>query len=338
MPRLALRSTDRGSVRYPGGSSGPVLGTRSAAYRRARYRRFVVRRIGGVVVLCLVLALLWIGGLAIASPSEQPSLRAVSPVETGNVPIPPAPPDSPDAPSPDMKRVWDAAAAEDSSPDLATNSRTGTLGGRISLTFDDGPNARTTPEVLDTLQKYNLKATFFVLGRQVKENPELVRRIVKEGHTLGNHTYDHADLSTLSANQMRRELQSTQKAVDDALGYHYPMAIMRPPYGDPYIGGTDSLPAFRRIAREQKLFPIMWTVDPSDYLRGGNPKGLIRAVVRKDKADQKVRQGKRDEILLLHDSHRQTANALPEIIDYYQKAGRKFTNVDELLAEKYLKP
>lgn len=298
----------------------------------------MVRRIGGVIVLCLVVALLWIGGMAIASPSEQPSLRAVAPVEAGNVPTLPSIPDSPDAPTPDMKRVWDAAVDEDSSPDIATNGRTGTLGGGISLTFDDGPNSRTTPEILDTLQEYNLKATFFVLGRQVKKNPELVRRIVKEGHTLGNHTYDHADLSTLSANQMRRELRSTQKAVDDALGHHYPMALMRPPYGEPYFGGTGSLPAFRRVVREQELFPILWTVDPSDYLRGGNPRGLIRAVVRQDKANQKVRQGRRDGILLLHDSHRQTANALPGIIGYYQKADREFTNVDELLEEKYLNP
>ncbi|CAN5252353.1 hypothetical protein BH18ACT10_BH18ACT10_18990 [soil metagenome] len=298
----------------------------------------MVRRIVLILALSLALALLLLGMATHGAwTSEQAYLPPVLPVESGTLPAPPKPPDSLDS-SPDMERVWAAAAAEDSSPDLATGAKTGTFGGRIALTFDDGPRARTTPEVLDTLKKYDLKATFFVLGRQVKKNPDLVRRIVKEGHTLGNHTYDHADLSALSANQMRRELQSTQKAVDDALGYHYPMMIMRPPYGDPYIEGSNALPVFRRVVREQKLIPVMWTVDPSDYLHGGDPRGLIRAIVRTDKAKHKEQQRKRDEVVLLHDSHGQTARALPDIIDYYQRTGRDFTDVDELLADRYLDP
>ena len=333
-----LRPIRRGSGRYRGRPSGQAAGSpRSAAYRRASRRRYVIRRIVGVIVLGMVLALLLIGGMALASPSEQPYLQPVSPVETGNVPGLPSPPDPPNPPALDMQRVWSAAVAEDSWPDLATNSRTGTFGGGIALTFDDGPNVRNTPVILDTLRKYHLKATFFVLGRQVKKNPRLVRRIVNEGHTLGNHTYDHADLSALNADQIRRELRSTQKAVDDALGYHYPMRVMRPPYGDPYIDRS-GLSAFRRITREQKLFPVMWTVDPSDYLHDGDPRGLIRAIVRTDKARRKEQPKKRDEVLLLHDNHGQTAKVLPRIIDYYQRTGRDFTDVNDLLADKYLKP
>ncbi|MGI8859304.1 MAG: polysaccharide deacetylase family protein [Rubrobacteraceae bacterium] len=293
----------------------------------------------GVLALSLVLALLLIGVLTHGAwSSEQAYLRPVSPVESGTPPAPPKHPDSPDSSSPDMEKVWAAAADEDSWPRLATGAKTGTFGGKISLTFDDGPEPRTTPKILDTLKKHDLKATFFVLGRQVKEHPGLLRRIVEEGHIVGNHTYDHADLSALSTKQTRRELESTQKAVDDALGYHYPMAVMRPPYGDPYLAGTDALPAFRRIAREQELFPVIWTIDPSDYLYVGDPQGVARGVVRADKAERRGKQRKGDQVVLLHDNQGQTARALPRIIDYYERSGRRFTNVNELLADKYLNP
>jgi peptidoglycan/xylan/chitin deacetylase (PgdA/CDA1 family) len=174
-----------------------------------------------------------------------------------------------------------------------------------------------------------------VVGRQVAANPALLRRIVAEGHTVGNHTYDHADMSGLSAQQMRDQLRGTQEAVDDALGHHHPMALMRPPYGNPYAEGSSALPAFREVVREQELIPVTWTVDPSDYLLGGDPDGVVRAVAR---ADEAGRKGERDEVVLLHDNQRQTAEALPEIIDRYERSGRSFVGVAELLAEKYLGP
>lgn len=299
----------------------------------------MARRIACVFVLSLVLVLLLLEVLTHgASPSEQESLQPVRPVDAGTPPDPPGFPGSPDPPSPNMGRVWAAAATEDPWPDLAIGGKTGTSGGKISLTFDDGPDPRTTPRILDTLQKHDLKATFFVLGYQVEDHPELLRRIVEEGHTLGNHTYDHADMSGLSANQMRSELRSTQKAVDDALGYHYPMVLMRPPYGNPYLEGAAALPVFRRIVREQRLFPVMWTIDPSDYRSGGNPRSITRGVVRADKAEREEKQGEGDEVLLLHDTRRQTVRALPEIIGYYERSGRPFADVDELLADKYLDP
>ncbi len=234
-----------------------------------------------------------------------------------------------------MGRVWAAAIARDSWPELAPRGRTGTTGNRIALTFDDGPDPRATPLILDTLREHDLKATFFVVGQQVAENPGLLRRIVEEGHTLGNHTYHHADMSGLSAGRMRGELRSTQEAVDDALGYHRPMALMRPPYGNPYLDGSDALPAFRRVVREQGLLPVIWTVDPSDYLLGGHPEGIVRRVVR---ADDAGRKGEADEVLLLHDNQRQTAEALPGIITYYEGSGRRFVDVGELLADKYVDP
>jgi peptidoglycan/xylan/chitin deacetylase (PgdA/CDA1 family) len=232
-----------------------------------------------------------------------------------------------------MAQVWTAAGAEDHSTGLATSGKLATSGGKISLTFDDGPDPRITPLILDTLREHHIKATFFVVGRQVEENPGLLRQIVDEGHTIGNHTYDHADMSYLSPEQMRLELQSTQRAVDKALGYHHQMVLMRPPYGNPYFEGSDALPAFRRVVQQQQLFPVIWTIDSQDYLLGGNPEGIVRNVISQDEAG---RRQDRDEVILMHDIHPQDAQALPGIIDHYEGSGRKFVGVDELLADKYL--
>lgn len=322
--------TRRGPGRKVGRPPRPNPRVTSDAFRRARRRRFMARRVAGVLMLSLVVALFFLGTVLYGIPSSEPShVWPVLRVEAGAVPLPP------DPPPPDTGRVWAAAIARDSFPDLAAGGMTGTSGGRVALTFDDGPDPRTTPLVLDTLRERGVKATFFVVGGQVDENPGLLRRIVQEGHTLGNHTYDHADMSGLSPEKMRSELLSTQEAVDRAIGYHYSMALMRPPYGNPYLDGSGALPAFRRVVREQRLFPVMWTVDPGDYLFGGRPGGVVRSVVRADEAGQR---DERDEVLLLHDNQRQTAEALPEIMDHYERSGREFANVGELLADKYPGP
>ena len=302
----------------------------SNAFRRARRRRFVARRVACVLALCFVVALFSFTAFNQgASSSERGHVGSVLPVEVAG------PPTSPEPSPPDMARVWAAAVARDPSPGLATGGTVGTSGNKVALTFDDGPDPRTTPLILDTLRERGVEATFFVVGRRVAQNPGLLRRIVAEGHAIGNHTYDHADLSELSAGRMRGELLSTQEAVDDALGYHRPMALMRPPYGNPYIDGSDALPAFRGVVREQGLFPVTWTVDPGDYLLGDDPAAIVRAVARADGVERKVAG---DEVVLLHDNQRQTAEALPGVIDHFRKSGRGFVGVDELLADKYLRP
>jgi len=202
-----------------------------------------------------------------------------------------------------MGQVWATPVAQDPSPDLATRGKLGTLGGRIALTSDDGPGPRVTPPILDTLREHHLRATFLVVGNQVEEDRSLLRRIVEEGHTIGNHTYDHAGMSHPNPGQMRRELRSTQKAVDDALGYHHPMVLMRPPDGDPYFVGSDALPAYRKVVRQQQLFPVTQTIDSEDYLLEGNPHGIVRNVIRQDNAERKQ---DRDEIFLMHNIHPKT--------------------------------
>ena len=264
-------------------------------------------------------------GLAARGDSFSDPLEPALAIEAGSLPAAPQPP------SLGMGRVWTAATARDPWPSLVTDGKTGTAGGKVSLTFDDGPDPVITPLVLDTLREQDLKATFFVLGRQVAKHPDLLRRIVREGHVLGNHTYNHADMADLTPAQMRWELQSTQRAVDDALGYHYEMSMMRPPYGSPYFDDPAALPVFREVVREQGLFGVTWTVDPRDYLFDGQPESVLRRVARADRL--KKREG--DEVILLHDTKPQTAEVLPEIIAHYRSSGLKFVGVDELLADKY---
>jgi peptidoglycan-N-acetylglucosamine deacetylase len=287
----------------------------------------MVRRLSFILALFLIMVLfsLW---APLYGSSERVYTQSVLP-EAEILPEPP------DPRQPDMGRIWDAAIAQDSWPDLATHGKTGTSGRRIALTFDDGPDPRTTPRILDSLREHDLKATFFVLGRRVKERPGLLRRIVKEGHTIGNHTYSHTDLSDLSQKRMRLELRRTQAAVDGALGYQYPLVLMRPPYGNPYFDGSDALPVFRKVVRDQGLFPVLWTADPRDYMLGDRPKDVLRGIVR---ADETWRERERDQVLLLHDTDRQTADALPQIIDHYERSGRQFATVGELLADKYAEP
>jgi peptidoglycan/xylan/chitin deacetylase (PgdA/CDA1 family) len=110
-------------------------------------------------------------------------------------------------------------------------------------------------------------------------------------------------MSDLSQKRMRLELRHTQAAVDDALGYRYEMVLMRPPYGNPYFDGSDALPVFRKVVRDQELFPILWTLDPGDYMLGGRPEDVLRGIVR---ADETGRKKERDQVLLLHDTHKQT--------------------------------
>lgn len=233
-----------------------------------------------------------------------------------------------------MAQVWAAAITQDRSPSLATLGETATSGGRVALTFDDGPDPNVTPQVLDTLQAYDVKATFYVVGRYVKLHPEIVRRIVEEGHSLGNHSYNHTSMSTLNAAQMNREFQATQNAVDKALGYKYPMFTMRPPYGDPYYDGSGNLPIFQEVMRERGLFPVLWTPSPHDYLYDGQPGKIIQRISELRANKQGPDQS--DEVLLLHDSKQQSADALPGVIELYQSEGLKFTSVQQLLADKYL--
>jgi len=126
----------------------------------------------------------------------------------------------------------------------------------IALTFDDGPNPRWTPLLLDTLAAHGVKATFFLIGQFAAQQPELVRRMHAAGHLIGNHTWTHPDLAITGKVQTREELTRTSGELERILGK--PVQYFRPPFGS-------RRPATLRIARELGLTPVMWNAIAADW-------------------------------------------------------------------------
>jgi peptidoglycan-N-acetylglucosamine deacetylase len=129
-----------------------------------------------------------------------------------------------------------------------------------TLTFDDGPNSRWTPQMLDLLDKYRVKATFFVTGQNATKNPGLVREIVRRGHAIGNHSWNHADLAGKSADAVEDDLRRTNDAIHNALGDdNYEILYARAPYGG---WGQNFVPVAKRLGMES----MHWSApDPADW-------------------------------------------------------------------------
>lgn len=184
-----------------------------------------------------------------------------------------------------------------SSPQPRT--RTGT--GHVRLTFDDGPGAYTE-QVLDILKRYNVHATFYVIGRNVERYPGTMRRIASEGHRLGNHSYSHADLARLSRAGVLQELSSTQNAIRQTSGVT-PTAF-RPPYGS--LNGT-----VRDVAASLGMSVDLWSVDTRDWAQPGSSVIAQRAISGAGPGA----------VILLHVLHQQSVNALPSIIEGIRAQG-----------------
>lgn len=186
----------------------------------------------------------------------------------------------------------------------------------IALTFDDGPVAANTTRVLDMLKRRNIKATFYVIGERVQNNKSLSRRIVAEGHEIGNHTWTHGKLTGMSNSKVRWELDKTRDAIVAATGVK--PRTMRPPYG--------ALRSDQRawIFREYGYPTILWDVDPEDWKKPGTT--AIR---------NRILNGtKNGSIILLHDLHKSSVDAVPSTIDALLRKGYKFVTVSQLIAMK----
>jgi peptidoglycan/xylan/chitin deacetylase (PgdA/CDA1 family) len=184
----------------------------------------------------------------------------------------------------------------------------------IALTFDDGPNAKLTPKLLDLLATRHIKATFFVIGQNVAENPEIVARAAREGHEIGNHSWSHPSLNKLSDEAVRRELQKTDEAIRSATGNR--PTLLRPPYG------SITTRQKKWIADEFGYKVILWDVDPLDWKRPG-PNAVCNRIVRNTRAGS---------IVLSHDIHPGTIEAMPATIDQLEAKGFKFVTVSELIS------
>ncbi|WP_051107823.1 polysaccharide deacetylase family protein [Actinomadura atramentaria] len=187
----------------------------------------------------------------------------------------------------------------------------------VALTFDDGPGPYTA-KLLDILAARHVRATFFLVGTNARAYPKLVRRERAEGHVVANHSWDHADLRRRSAAGVRSELARTQRAIERAGGGT--PTLMRPPYGS--TNGTVA-----SVARGLGLAQILWTVDPLDW------KDRNTALVTK----RVVRGARPGYIILSHDIHRTTVNAVPAIIARLKAKGYVFVTVPELFSG-HLKP
>jgi peptidoglycan/xylan/chitin deacetylase (PgdA/CDA1 family) len=184
----------------------------------------------------------------------------------------------------------------------------------VAMTFDDGPHPKNTPRLLDMLRERNIKATFYVIGRNVDLYPNVLRRAVSEGHEIGNHTYNHPILSKLGDSRVREELTKCRDAVARAAGVQ--PRTMRPPYGA-------LLQRQREWIRTELNYPtIMWSVDPLDWKRPGT------AVIK-----SRILSGTTPgAIILAHDLHASTVDAMPATLDGLLNKGYRFVTVSQLLA------
>jgi peptidoglycan/xylan/chitin deacetylase (PgdA/CDA1 family) len=192
---------------------------------------------------------------------------------------------------------------------------------QIALTYDDGPNDPHTLKLLDVLAKHNVRATFFLIGRYVRQHPDIARAVAQAGHVIGNHTFTHPLLIFKTERQTRTQLIDCHQALEDAVGEH--SNLFRPPFGG-------RRPATLRIARELGLQTVVWNVTGYDW--NAPPAGVIEKKV--------ARQMRGGDVILLHDGgHRamganraQTVTATDNLIRRYKDDGCEFVTVEEMLA------
>jgi peptidoglycan/xylan/chitin deacetylase (PgdA/CDA1 family) len=247
-----------------------ALSARSASEPSAPDVSERARPSGAVLIALLVVALVVGLGTAAIGKSHEPAGRAVA-----------APPPSPPP----------AAAPK-----------------YVVLTFDDGPDPRYTPKILDILDRYGAKATFFVIGTEAKRHPELTRTLTVRGHSVQNHTWSHADLSKLSWGAFQRQVKDTDAQIR-ADGGKVP-GCLRPPYG------TRNALLDRRAAALGKRL-VLWDVDSRDWTRPG-------AAAIEQRVATKVRDGS---VILFHDGggdRAQTIAALPGILQMLRDSGFGF--------------
>jgi peptidoglycan/xylan/chitin deacetylase (PgdA/CDA1 family) len=192
----------------------------------------------------------------------------------------------------------------------------------LALTFDDGPNDPHTLRLLDVLGKYDVRATFFVIGQFVKQRPDIAREIAQRGHVIGNHTFTHPRLIFLPAAQARQEILQCRDAITDAIGEH--SNLFRPPWGG-RRPGTFSL------VRQLGLEPVMWNVTGYDW----NAPSV-------EYIEQKVGNARGGDVVLLHDGgHRafgtdrsKTVEAVERMIIGFKSEGRGFATIPAMMNRK----
>ena len=193
-------------------------------------------------------------------------------------------------------------------------SKCGVADNSIAITFDDGPHPEHTPKLLDMLKERNVHATFYVIGKNVIAYPEIIKRMVEEGHEIGNHTWNHPSLTKLSASKVAQEMNATSRIIEDITGIK--PATMRPPYG------ATNATLNKRHDEEFGMKVILWSVDPMDW--------KYRDAERV--SSQIIEATKPGDIVLAHDIHGSTVAAMPKTLDALLEKGFNFVTVSEIIA------
>ena len=181
----------------------------------------------------------------------------------------------------------------------------------IALTFDDGPSRKYTPILLDGLKERGVHATFFLMGKNIEGEEDIVKRMREEGHLIGNHSYEHIQLTKAGAKAVCEAVEHTQEQIEAITGKR--PEYIRPPYGD----------WNEELEEEIGMTPVLWSLDSLDWKLKDTGK-----IIRQDLKD--VKDG---DIILLHDIFPSSVEAALELIDILQKEGYVFVTADELLIE-----
>ncbi|MBD0380407.1 polysaccharide deacetylase family protein [Paenibacillus sedimenti] len=189
---------------------------------------------------------------------------------------------------------------------------------KVALTFDDGPDTRFTPKVLDALKANQVKATFFLLGAKASAHPDIVKRIVREGHVIGNHTYSHANLPGLTVDKFQKQIESAENVLQSMIGYA--PKLIRPPYG--------------AINEEQ----VKWVADHHYLIVNWNVDSLDWKSLKSEQVLQNImQQAKPGSIILQHSGGADsqdlsgTVLAISPLVSKLKAAGYTFVTVPELL-------
>ena len=182
---------------------------------------------------------------------------------------------------------------------------------KIALTFDDGPHPIYTPKLLDGLKERKVKATFFVVGKNIVGNEEIIKRMDQEGHLIGNHTFSHVQLTKMKKEDACREVQQTNERICAVTGA--PVLYIRPPYGS----WNDELQA------EIPMTVTLWNLDSEDW-KSQNTGKIVELV------ESEAKEGS---IILLHDIFDTSVEAALRIVDDLTAQGYTFVTVDELLLD-----
>lgn len=181
---------------------------------------------------------------------------------------------------------------------------------KVALTFDDGPNNTSSLQILNTLKKYNIKATFFMLGTMVDNYPDVVKKIHEAGHDIGNHTYDHKDLTKLDEASIKQEIDSTNQKIEKLTGEK--PTLLRPPYG-----------AYNdRVTKvEPNMTIALWNIDTLDW-KTHNPTAILGEVKKELQPHS---------IVLMHDIHQDSADSLENVIKFLKSQDYTFVLAKDLI-------